>query len=161
MLPIVDFPGYYITKDGKVWSEKTKKFLKLNGDRYYFVDLYKNGIKYHKKIHRLVAEAFIPNPNNLPQINHIDENIHNNCVTNLEWCTQKKNNNYGNHNYNMKLSLLKKDLKVRCIETQKIYFSTREAAKDTGICYASIIRACNGTYKTAGKLHWEYIENFE
>lgn len=70
-----------------------KKFSNSNG--YLFVGLRKDKKRKFKYIHRLVAEAFIPNPNNLPQINHKDENKQNNCVNNLEWCTNKYNQNYG------------------------------------------------------------------
>jgi len=62
---------------------------------YYHVMLSKNGVPKRYKVHRLVAKAFIPNPNNLPIINHKDENPKNNFVENLEWCTQKYNVNYG------------------------------------------------------------------
>ena len=71
---------------------------KDNGKGYLNVHLSKNGNHKHLYIHRLVAEAFIPNPNNLPQVNHKDENKSNNCVDNLEWCTAKYNMNYGTHN---------------------------------------------------------------
>ena len=67
----------------------------LSSDGYLQVGLYKDGKYYHYLVHRLVAEAFIPNPNNLPQVNHIDENKTNNCVWNLEWCDAKYNSNYG------------------------------------------------------------------
>lgn len=62
---------------------------------YLFVTFTKNDERKIKKIHRLVAEAFIPNPNGLPQVNHKDENKANNCVDNLEWCDNKYNSNYG------------------------------------------------------------------
>lgn len=62
---------------------------------YYEIGLYLNGIRKMFFVHRLVALTFIPNPNNLPQINHIDEDKTNNCVDNLEWCTQAYNNIYG------------------------------------------------------------------
>lgn len=68
-----------------------------NGNGYKHVGLSKNGLQKTEYVHRLVAKSFIPNPNNLPQVNHKDENPNNNCVDNLEWCTNKYNNNYGNH----------------------------------------------------------------
>jgi hypothetical protein len=77
-----------------------------NGNGYKNVQLYKDGQGRMYYVHRLVAEAFIPNPDNLPQVNHMDEDKSNNCVTNLEWCTNEYNSNYGNHN--LKLSLAHK-----------------------------------------------------
>lgn len=72
--------------------------LKYKNSRGYdSVSLCKNGKQYYFRVARLVAAAFIPNPNNYPHINHKDENTHNNCVDNLEWCTPLYNNNYGNH----------------------------------------------------------------
>ena len=70
---------------------------KASGGRtkYKRVNLYLDGREYKKTIHRLVAETFIPNPNNLPCVNHKDENKENNVVDNLEWCTYKYNSNYG------------------------------------------------------------------
>ena len=77
------------TSKGKILSPATN----LHG--YLFVQLYKNGRCEMKTIHRIVATAFIPNTDNLPQINHKDENKKNNRASNLEWCTAKYNNNYG------------------------------------------------------------------
>ena len=70
---------------------------KASGSRtkYKRVNLCINGVGHKKTIHRLVAEAFIPNPNNYPCINHKDENKENNNANNLEWCTYKYNSNYG------------------------------------------------------------------
>lgn len=75
----------------------SEHFLKLSPNHYgyYQITLCKNGIMYRKKVHRLVAEAFIPNPQNLPAVNHKDENKLNNCVENLEWITIVDNLNYG------------------------------------------------------------------
>lgn len=73
-----------------------EKLLKPSMGPYKLVTLSKNKVKEYKLVHRLVAEAFIPNPKNLPYVNHKDENKHNNCVDNLEWCTAKYNTNYGN-----------------------------------------------------------------
>ena len=71
---------------------------------YYIVGLSKESKKRHCYVHRLVAEAFIPNPTGLPQVNHKDENGLNNNVSNLEWCSVKYNINYGNHNEKVKIS---------------------------------------------------------
>ena len=73
------------------------KIIKIMEDRigYKFIHLSKNNKQKRKSIHRLVAETFIPNPNNYPCINHIDECKENNKVNNLEWCTYSYNNNYG------------------------------------------------------------------
>src|SRR5699024_2872589 len=62
---------------------------------YFHLALHKDGIKKNKLIHRLVAEAFIPNPNNFLEVNHLDENKTNNELTNLEWCDTRYNTNYG------------------------------------------------------------------
>ena len=72
-----------------------ERYLRLSGGgKYRQVILCKNGKTYAKLVHRLVAEAFIPNPDNLPCINHKDENPNNNCVDNLEWCSYRYNNVY-------------------------------------------------------------------
>ena len=78
---------------------RTKKIIKPQSDKrgYMMVGLTKNGECITFYIHRLVANAFIPNPNNLPVVNHLDENPSNNYVNNLEWCTQKHNVNYSNN----------------------------------------------------------------
>lgn len=82
-----------IDSQGKHVAEK---LLTYDTSRaYYAVTLSKNGKQTHKSVHRLVAEAFIPNPDNLPQVNHKDEDKHNNCVDNLEWITLADNNTYG------------------------------------------------------------------
>ena len=94
---IKDCPHYGITDDGKVFSLYSKRriFPWMNSDGYLRVDLMENREKKIKFIHRLVAEAFIPNPNGFPVINHIDEIKTKNNMNNLEWCTVKYNNNYG------------------------------------------------------------------
>ena len=87
-----------MTSCGKVWSYRNKKFLKpgVNNDGYLCVNLYKDGKYTSYKVHRLVAMAYIPNPENLPEVNHKDEDKTNNCLQNLEWCDHKYNINYGN-----------------------------------------------------------------
>ena len=82
---------YSITEDGKVYSHNTRKFLKGYKTNYHYIDLWKEGKRYKKSIHRLVAEAFIENPKNKPEVHHKDNNPFNNDVNNLEWVTRKEN----------------------------------------------------------------------
>ena len=103
--PINDYPGYEISNLGRV---KSYKMDKINGKimnpykttkGYLQIDISLDGRarknRRHLAIHRLVAIAFLPNPNNYPQVNHKDENKENNCVNNLEWCTNDYNCHYG------------------------------------------------------------------
>ena len=86
-----------LSSSGKYYTRK-ERMLKIatRKDRYQYVILCNCGLTKMYTIHRLVAQAFIPNPDNLPCVNHKDENPSNNCVDNLEWCDQKYNSNYGN-----------------------------------------------------------------
>ena len=109
MKDIKNYEGLYgITSCGKVWSYRNECFLKplVDKDGYLFVHLYKDGKMKNCYVHRLVAMAYIPNPENLPQINHRDENKTNNCLQNLEWCDAKYNSNYGTINDRRKNPIL-------------------------------------------------------
>ena len=91
--PIEGFEGVYeVSSWGNIRNAK-EEHLKVykNFKGYLRVDLFKNGKRFHKRVNRLVAEAFIPNPDNLPQVNHKDGNKENNSFTNLEWVTDEEN----------------------------------------------------------------------
>jgi len=112
---------YSVTKDGRVWSHIRNKFLKhdLRG-KYFAVKLGKFGKKI--SVHRLVALAFIENPDKKPYINHIDGNKLNNDVNNLEWCTAQENIHHAQMNGLMKVRTypIKKRQKISDSEAEKI-----------------------------------------
>lgn len=93
---IDNFPNYMISDYGRVYSIKWDKIMKQKLDRYgyYTITLSNNGERKYPTIHRLVGKAFIKNPDNLPQINHIDSNRTNNFYKNLEWCDVLHNNRH-------------------------------------------------------------------
>lgn len=104
--------------------------------------------KRHKcRIHRLVAEAFIPNIKHLPIINHKDGNKMNNNVNNLEWCDNTYNSQYP------------KDLRIYCFDLDKHFKSATEASVYTGICRSSIVKACRGQLSQAGGFWWCYSKD--
>ena len=109
-------------------------------------------------IHRVVAQAFIPNPNNCPQVNHKDENKTNNCVSNLEWCTAKYNTNYGS---GKRRGANKESLPVVCMDLYgneiKTFSSITDAKKQTGANNISAV--CKGKLKTSGGFKWRYKVN--
>lgn len=100
MRDIKGFEGHYaITSCGKVWSYKSKKFLKpyITQSGYLTVNLSKNSKAKPYRIHRFVAETYLDNPDNLPYVNHKNENKTHNYLNNLEWCNAEYNSNYGSN----------------------------------------------------------------
>lgn len=153
---VADFPNYYITTEGSVFNAggvKLKPEITNNG--YLRVSLSNDEVK-HKRfsVHRLVAEAFIPNPENLPQVNHKDEDKTNNCVENLEWCTALENLNYSK--VIEKASEAKKQ-KIKCITTGEIFDSIKEVEDKFGLYHSNLVACCMGRRKRCGGMEWEYI----
>ena len=118
---------------------------------YLLVRLYRNDKTKDMTVHRLVAEAFIPNPDNLPQINHKDENKTNNSVENLEWCTNAYNRNYGSGFFRHKKPVAQYDMNGRFLAS---YPSRKDAARSIGISAATISAVISGRLKTAGGFVW-------
>ena len=159
------FDDYMVSSDGKVWSLKHGKMKELkprtNGDGYLRVNLYSNGRRVCKLVHRLVAVAFVDNSDNKPQVNHKDEDKTNNYSENLEWCDAKYNNNYGTHTERAAKSLTNHkafSVPVVCLETGVVYPSSEEASRQTGINRGNISSCLNGKRKTAGGYHWTKVE---
>ena len=155
MKDIQNYEGLYaITSCGKVWSYKSQMFLtprEHNG--YQRIALYKDGVAKDFLIHRLVAEAYIPNPENKPQVNHLDEIKTHNYISNLEWATAKENLNYGTRSKRLGKNHCKS---VYCVELDKTFESLKLAAEELGITQAGISMVCKGKRKTCGGYHWEY-----
>lgn len=141
-----------------VKSKIIKPNICTNG--YYEASLNYAGKRTVKLLHRVVAETFLDNPNNLPEVNHKDEDISNNCVDNLEWCTSKYNANYGNRNKKMR-----EKAKTRSVcqysktgEFIAKWDSIIDACNETGADTAAIIRVCKGKQKTSMGYLWRYAQ---
>lgn len=159
---INNFSDYEISNKGRVKSYKQsktgiiRKLTPNNNSGYLMVILRKGNKPYNLYVHRLVAEAFIPNPNHLVTVNHIDGNILNNDVSNLEWLSNQDNivQSHQVNNYKYRNSSKRK---VRCIETGMIYPSVSEAARQIGGSDVGIGRVCRGERNTYYGYHWEYM----
>lgn len=139
-----------------------ERILKPSKDKkgYLMVWLHKDAKRKMCKVHRLVAMAFIENPNNFRELNHRDEDKTNNCVSNLEWCDRKHNINYGTRNQRVAESNTNhpnKSKQVLCIETGKIYPSLSEVYRQLGFSQSNISNACTGKYKKAYSYTWKYV----
>ena len=189
-LNFLGYPNYEVSDKGRVRSITYKdkrgriwygRILKLSNHKgYLMAQLRANGITKGMLVHRLVAKAFLPNPNNLPQVNHINECKSDNAVSNLEWCDHVTNCNHGTRN--KRISEATKGEKayhygktgidspsskyVYCIELDKVFFGCREAErclrklgyKANGKHIAS---CCRGDRKTNAGLHFRFATEEE
>ena len=156
---IINFENYQISDDGRVWSKKSNKWLKpIDVNGYKKASLYKNGKEYQRLVHRLVAEAFIPNPNNYDEINHINENKSDNRVENLEWCTPSYNINYGTRIERQINSISKKVFQYSIDNVLlNTYKSCTEAERENpSFNHRGISYACIGKLKTYKGFKWSH-----
>jgi hypothetical protein len=159
------FPLYTIDENGIVLNEKSKRQVKLQrqtNNGYVYAMLYNGSTAKRALVHRLVATAFLPNPGNLPCVNHKDENKMNNHVSNLEWCSYKHNNFYGKAPTSMAANARKRPVRQYNKAGQWLsdYESATHAERMTGVRQSNISRCCLGrkNYKTAGGYIWKFDE---
>lgn len=159
--PVVGFEKYYLVSDsGQVQSRCRYSVLKPKIDRYGYevVTLSVNGKQYCRTVHRLVAQAFVPNPNNLPTVNHINENKSDNRSINLEWMSVIANDNYGTRNERMANAKCRSPVEQILHDGTTVrYKGVTDASRKTGIHRASIAMCCKNTRKTAGGYRWRYV----
>lgn len=186
---VYDYTGLYqVSNIGRIrivdyrgtGTTKIKKLQRPDG-KYVTVSLTKNKKLETFNVHRIVATAFIPNPDNLPQVNHKDEDKANNRVDNLEWCDAKYNINYGNRTKKQSETQTGKEFseerkknisksktgkctgrnnphskKVICVETGQVFETLKEASEWCGV---SIQNAVRKDSRTAGGYHWKYYKD--
>lgn len=154
---IVGYEGRYaISNKGNVWSYKRQINLKTPPDNrgYSIVSLIDdNGVQRTKKVHRLVAEHFIPNPFGLETVNHKDEDKRNNDVDNLEWMTRGDNIRYGT---GIERSAKGRSKAIYCIELDKVFESLTKAAQELDISCGNLSMAVRSASRTCGGYHWRY-----
>lgn len=132
----------------------------IKENKYVKINLYNQGKMTTYSVHRLVAQAFIPNPDNLPQVNHKDRNPSNNQVSNLEWCDMTYNNNYDGRVERQAKSCTKSK-QVLCIDTNEIFYSSGDAARKLGINARLIRGVCLDEHNSTHGLRFKYINEKE
>lgn len=170
--PVVGFEGYYEVSDwGRVRSLDRIVVMKNGHKRithgklltqgrynskasYRGVTLCKDGIPLKTSVHRLVATAFIPNPKNLPEVNHKDEDKQNNRASNLEWCDRKYNNTYGTAKLRAAITQGKPVLQLKGEKIVNAWPSAGMAAAFTAATQGGISSCCRGEMKTSGGYGW-------
>lgn len=190
MKEIEGYEGYFITEDGNVYSNHRGKLKKMKSHEtgiggYFAVGLVKDKVQCQEYIHRLLAKAFIPNPENKPCINHKDGNKQNNALLNLEWCTYKEN---AIHAYQVlkvqeqpkyKKSLEKRkaeaekrkeikekkaaeyreSLKIVCINTGEVFDNMSDAARKFQTTRQNIEASIHLNFKVKGKYNFKKIND--
>lgn len=163
---IKDYEGLYqVSNFGRIkslngYGHKKEIILSQGKSNYYQVILSKNGIKKNRMVHRLVAEAFVSNPNNYKEVNHKDEDKYNNNSNNLEWCDRKYNCNYGTRVERVHKKQRKKinqyDKNGNFI---KCWSSRKDINSELGIPSSTISGCCLGYLKTAHNYIWKYADD--
>ena len=151
---IKGYSHLFISRDGKIWTATYNRLLKpyITNRGYLNIGLNKDKVVKSVGVHRLVAEAFIPNPDNLPCVDHIDGNKLNNCVENLQWIS---------HSDNTRKACIGKDRRARpviCIETGKVFKTIKAANQEYHIPEAVLSAVVRGEYPSYHGLHFAYYD---
>lgn len=177
--PVVGYEDLYeVSNKGQVRSKENRKVVQREGQQsfarkyggkvlhnnvnmwgYLQVSLSKDGVRKTHTVHRLVMEAFVPNPNKLPCINHIDENKQNNDLRNLEWCTYQYNCNYGTARERCISKQTKPVLQICDGVVVKRWESTNEAGRN-GYTQSSVSQCCRGLRKSHKGYEWRFENGF-
>lgn len=149
-----EFDGYMVSNLGRVKHNDRILKARMSTAGYYYYSFWKHNKEKRDFMHRLIAKAFIPNPNNWNEVNHKNGIKTDNRIENLEWCT---------HKYNMRHSLLilknkRKSRHIKCVETGEIFESLNDFEKRTGLCGAAIHRNIKHKSKTSYGYTWEYTD---
>ena len=165
---LIDNPNYLVSNTGRVRRRTSNKDRSTRDrDGYPSVDLYSCGERKTKRVHRLVAETFLPNPDNKSEVNHIDGNKHNNNVSNLEWVTPKENCEHawqsglarpsygmrGKHNPNSG----RKGKQIRIVETGETFNTLKECEEAINGNNRHINDCLRGRQRTHRGYHFEYV----
>lgn len=168
---IQDFPNYSVSNLGNVINNKTNKLMKINiKGGYSNINLVNNKKRKIFKVHRLVAMAFIPNPESKPEVNHLDKNRSNNNISNLEWNTHKENckhksngliykSNKNKHIYRLDKESEEVIEKYNSIEDAGIWAFNNKLTSNSHNGRNSIGNCLNGLSKSAYGYKWKYVEN--
>lgn len=166
------YPSYMISNYGRVWSIKSQIFIKvkpLDNHGHTGVCLHENGKPYYEYIHRLMAKAFIPNPDNYPLVRHLNDIPYDNEIRNLAWGNQRHNWEDSKRNGTAKpptnearekgLEKLRKPIKAVNLSTrEELYFrGQQEASRVLNIQQANIWKVLNGERRSAGNYYFEYV----
>ena len=154
---IEGFGKYEVSNLGKVRNIKSGRVLKtsLNNNGYLRLWLCENNKRKHLYLHRIIATAFIDNPEEKPCVNHIDENKTNNDLSNLEWCTVRENNIHGTRIKKVAEKCFKKVIQLDLNDNVLNEFeSMKQAEQETGVSRRNISSCCNGKRKSAGRFKW-------
>lgn len=157
---IKGYEDYSVDECGNVYSYKSRRYVsqQKHKDGYFYVGLCKDGQRKLFAVHRLVATHFIENESELPQVNHKDENKENNEVSNLEWCDERYNTNYGSARQRQAQKISRA---VVCIETGQVFLSQLEARKVLKVSHRHISDCCKNSRHTCGGYHWRYASREE
>lgn len=159
---VKEYANYEVNQFGEIRHKKRKKILKprSNNGGYQYVNFKINGKNTNFAVHRIVANAFIPNPNGYTEVNHKDYDKTNNCVNNLEWVSSSQNKQ---HSYLKKENKKSRGKAVNQYTKDGVFIKTFEtitdAAEELGCCVAAISNCCLGRAKTSQGFRWSFVES--